>query len=164
MRLISRISGIKTTWLIGIAYMMLSLNSCNRGTLINESFDVPQPAWNYNDPICFDLWVKDTSFRYDVTLNLKHSNDFEWQNAFFLVTTVFPDMSTTIDTLECLLADQSGRWIGNRSGKYYRIGFLYKKGIRFPAPGEYRLEVRHAMRDDDLENIYSIGMKIHPTS
>lgn len=138
----------------------LAASSCQRSTLLNKTFDTPQPAWAYHEPVCFDLMVEDTTLPYDVTFSLKHTRNFEWMNAFFLITTVFPDMNTTIDTLECVLAMPDGRWLGSRLGKYRSLGFLYKQHIRFPMPGQYRFEVRHAMRNDSLQNINSVGMQI----
>lgn len=138
----------------------LATSSCQRSTLLNKTFDTPQPAWAYHEPVCFDLMVEDTTMPYDVTFSLKHTRNFEWMNAFFLITTVFPDMNTTIDTLECVLAMPDGRWLGSRLGKYRSLGFLYKQHIRFPMPGQYRFEVRHAMRNDSLQNINSVGLQI----
>ncbi len=138
----------------------LALTACQRDTVFNKTFDTPAPAWAFNDPVCFDLTVIDTLARYDLMFSLKHSENYEWMNAFFLITTVFPDMNTAIDTLECILATPDGRWLGGRFGKYRNLGFLYKQNIAFPQPGEYRFEVRHAMREDSLRNITAVGMKI----
>lgn len=134
--------------------------SCQRSTLLNKSYDTPQPTWAYHEPICFDLTVQDTTLPYDVMFTLKHTQDFAWMNSFFFITTVFPDMNTTIDTLECVLSTPDGKWLGSRLGKYRSIGFLYKQHIRFPIPGQYRFEVRHAMRNDSLQNISAVGLKI----
>lgn len=142
----------------------LWMASCRPKATLNESRPVPAPAWAFDDPIGFDAAVIDTSSRYDLTFSLKHTDDYPWMNAFFLITTVFPDMETRIDTLECILADPSGRWYGSRFGKYRSMGFLYKQGIRFPIPGEYHFEIRHAMRNDSLEDIVSVGLKIQASS
>ncbi len=140
--------------------LCLLASSCQRSTLLNKAYDTPQPAWAYHEPICFDLVVEDTTLPYDVTFSLKHTRHFAWRNSFFLITTVFPNMDTSIDTLECVLATPDGKWLGSRLGKYRSLGFLYKQHIRFPMPGQYRFEVRHAMRSDSLQNISSVGMKI----
>lgn len=134
--------------------------ACQRSTLLNKTYDTPQPAWAYHEPICFDLMVEDTTLPYDVTFSLTHTRNFAWMNSFFFITTIFPNMDTSIDTLECLLATPDGKWLGSRMGKYRSLGFLYKQHIRFPMPGQYRFEVRHAMRNDSLQHISSVGMKI----
>lgn len=140
---------------------MLGLAACNRGVILNKTCHAPQGAWSYKDPIVFECYVEDTTIEYDAIFSIKHRDDYRWSNAFFLITTVFPDMETRVDTLECLLANRSGKWIGHRYGKYHGIRFLYKQGIRFPQNGEYRFEVRHAMREDVYE-ILTVGMKISP--
>lgn len=153
---IKRLSASLTTGML----LCLAAVSCQRGTVINKTIDTPQPVWAYHEPVCFELMVEDTLTPYDVTFSLRHTRDFAWMNAFFLVNTIFPDMNTAVDTLECVLATADGRWLGSKFGKYRDIGFLYKQHIRFPMPGQYRFEVRHAMRDDSLKNISSVGLKI----
>ncbi|MDE6493224.1 MAG: gliding motility lipoprotein GldH [Bacteroidales bacterium] len=155
----SRLFGKSLFW-IGCIWGCLAITACQHDTVLNKTFDTPRPAWAFNDPVCFNLTVIDTLTRYDLTFSLKHSEDYAWMNAFFLITTVFPDMNTAIDTLECILATPDGKWIGSRLGKYRNLGFLYKQNIAFPQAGEYRFEVRHAMRNDTLREIEAVGMKI----
>lgn len=150
---------LRLVWLFG-GLLCLAAASCQRGTVLNKTIETPQPVWAYHEPVSFELMVEDTLSPYDVTFSLKHTRDFAWMNSFFLITTVFPDMNTAIDTLECVLATPDGKWLGSKFGRYRNIGFLYKQHIRFPMPGQYRFEVRHAMRDDSLRNISAVGMKI----
>ena len=135
---------------------------CQRGGLLNKSYDMPVQGWAYTEPVSFNAQVADTSLLYDLVFSVKHADNYRWQNAFFLITTIFPNMETSIDTLECVLATQEGEWIGRRFGKFRSIGFLYKQGIGFPQAGEYRFEIRHAMREDTLRGITAVGMKIFP--
>ncbi len=151
--------------LAGVLLVCFAAASCSSRSLLDETGETPLPAWDYDEPVCFGFFLDapDTALPCDLIFSLKHTGDFAWSNAFFLITTVFPDMNTSVDTLECLLAEPSGRWYGDRLGKYYSMSVLYKQGIRFPMPGEYRFMIQHAMREDALENITAVGLKILPT-
>lgn len=151
--------------LAGALCFCFAAASCGSRNLLDETGETPFPAWDFDEPVCFGFFLNDpdTALPCDLIFSLKHTGDFAWSNAFFLITTVFPDMNTSVDTLECLLAEPSGRWYGDRLGKYYSMSVLYKQGIRFPMPGEYRFVIQHAMRDDALKNISAVGLKISPT-
>ena len=138
------------------------LGACTRDTLLDKTYDLPRNGWVYTEAVSFDTQVSDTSTGYDWVLSIKHNDTYHWSNAYFLITTIFPDMETHIDTLECILATKDGKWIGSRFGKFHNIGFLYKQDIRFPQTGEYRFEIRQAMREDTLQGIVATGMKISP--
>lgn len=150
--------------LAGVLGLCLLAVSCGSKNLLDETGETPLPAWDYDEPVCFGFFLDapDTALPCDLIFSLKHTRDFAWSNAFFLITTVFPDMNTTVDTLECLLAEPSGRWYGSRLGKYHSMSVLYKQGIRFPMPGEYRFMIQHAMREDALRDITEVGLKVTP--
>lgn len=142
--------------------LVFCTTACKQGKLLDKTYEIPETGWAYTEPVFFETQVCDTSIGYDVVFSLKHKNNYGWSNAFFLITTVFPDMETRVDTLECILATQEGEWLGNKFGKFHTIGFLYKQGIHFPQAGEYRFEVQHAMREDTLQGIVACGMRISP--
>ncbi len=152
---------VNRTILLGSCiFFTFFFSSCRERTVLNGSRTLPAGGWAYTEPVFFETCITDTLSPYDFTFSLKHSEHYPWSNAFFLITTVFPDMETSIDTLECILATREGYWLGRKTGKTYSMGFLYKARLRFPQTGNYRFEIRHAMRDDTLHGILSTGMKI----
>ncbi|MEG1498337.1 MAG: gliding motility lipoprotein GldH [Bacteroidales bacterium] len=135
-------------------------SSCNRNVVINKMLNTPTPYWNYNDPLNFKVVITDTNSTYNCFLSISHTKDYPWMNTFFLITTTFPNMEIKTDTIECLVADYQGKWIGQGIGKYKNISYLFKRHIRFPIPGEYQFEIQQAMRIDTLSEIKRIGLKI----
>ena len=138
---------------------LLGTLSCRHETILNKTSHTPEGSWTYIDPVVFECHVEDTNLAYNAVFSLKHTKNYPWSNVFFLITTVFPDLETRIDTLECVLASRDGRWLGRKYGSYYSMDFLYKDGVRFPQTGTYRFEIRHAMRED-VHEIVQLGMKI----
>jgi len=66
----------------------------------------------------------------------------------------------SIDTIECLLADDSGKWLGKERGKMVDNRILFRRGIRFKLSGNYSFEFEQAMRDTDLNGIEDFGIRI----
>lgn len=64
------------------------------------------------------------------------------------------------DTIECTLADKSGKWLGKGSGRYRDNRILIRDDIRFPRKGEYTLRLNQAMREEVLEGISEAGVRL----
>ena len=64
------------------------------------------------------------------------------------------------DTIECILADNSGKWLGEGSGDIWDNQILFKKGVRFRKTGTYRFTLEQAMRVENLPLIMDVGMRI----
>jgi gliding motility-associated lipoprotein GldH len=93
-------------------------------------------------------------------VNVRNSAGYNYSNLFLFIKTIFPKGEQTIDTLECTLADPSGKWLGEGLGDIWDNQILFKKNIRFPQSGQYKFEVEQAMRIDPLTSIMDIGLRI----
>lgn len=142
-------------------YMMFS---CEQSALINSTQKVPAEGWNAELPLRFRIDVTDTMQKYNCFLSVRHTKEYAWMNIFFFIKTTFPDKKIAVDTLECVLADYTGKWTGKGIGKYLDNQFLFKQNIRFPEQGSYTIEIFQGMRTEDLKNIESIGLKIIPSN
>ena len=64
------------------------------------------------------------------------------------------------DTLNYILAEPNGAWLGKGFGETKEILFQYKLNYKFPANGDYSINVIQAMRNDNLPGIEDLGVKI----
>ena len=63
-------------------------------------------------------------------------------------------------TIECMLADDRGRWRGTGFGDLVDQRFMVESGVRFPLSGRYRLDVTHGMRQDPMPGLASVGLRL----
>ena len=70
----------------------------------------------------------------------------------------------TRDTIEFILADQTGRWLGKGWGNLKENDILLKSNLTFPLSGDYSFLVQHAMRKDTLHGISNIGLRIEKSN
>ena len=151
---------MKRASLFLLTLLLIGLSSCDDRVFFEENRSFENGVWNYQDPAIFIFDVEDTVSRNDFFINLRNGDAYPYMNAFLFVRMDFPNGRTSIDTLECFLADQSGRWLGSGLGDIYDNRFLYKQQKAFPISGQYRIEIRQAMRVDDLPEIYDVGLRI----
>ena len=120
--------------------------SCDRAMVYDEFTRIGNHSWKWEDPAVFDFEMNDTSSLYNILINLRHTTEYPLSNLYMFVHVAGPSGQQMTDTINFLLAEKSGRWIGKGVGHLREIGYLYKKNTMFPIPGEYRITLEQAMR------------------
>ncbi|MGY8988379.1 MAG: gliding motility lipoprotein GldH, partial [Flavobacteriales bacterium] len=89
-----------------------------------------------------------------------HTTDYEFQNLFLFIK------AEKTDTLELLLANKEGKWLGKGIGDVREVEAVYRKEKVFTKKGNFTFEIEQAMRYAALEkiqhlnNIKAIGLSI----
>jgi len=146
---------------IALCIGLLMLAGC-RQVMYQNSKQVPNNIWESGHNIAFEVTVEDTVGAYDFYIDLRNTSTYGYANIYMFVNTTFPSGRTARDTVECILADRSGRWLGSGTGHLVDNHILFKQNIRFPHTGLYRFEFEQGMRDTHLEGIADIGISIEP--
>ena len=137
----------------------LALVACGPDVIYER--DVPLPGtWTYADSVSFAYDIPDTSRAYDLQLSLKHTDAFATQNLYARFVTVYPDGRRQSEPVSLELADQAGRWLGDCSGAACELRIPLQDSTRFPLPGTYGLVVHQYMRDEALDGIDGVGLRI----
>ena len=147
--------------LLYIAFCLpLLLASCRHDIVSSDYRNLPEDGWAMTDTVPLSLLVPDTTQAYDITLILRHSDVYKYQNLWFFVTS--PDSLCPIlrDTVQACLADDRGRWLATRTGRYYSGFVNMQTDVRFPEPGNYTFLIVHGMRDSVIQGIADIGLEL----
>lgn len=136
------------------------LQSCGPEPMFDNTKKIPGSVWKEDDVVRFEVPVTDTSSLFRFFLNIRHSTDYRYANVFFFIHTTFPDGTLARDTVECIVADKSGKWLGRGITNIRDNQVMLRSGLRFPQAGTYVFEFRQAMREEELEGIKDIGLRI----
>lgn len=142
------------------ALLALAAMSCSRNTVIDESVSIPKAQWNSQNWAYFTADIQDTVSAYSFFLTLRHLENYKYCNLYIFLHTTMPNGAVTHDTVECTLAEPSGRWIGKGTGSMRNIDIPLNPNLLFPMRGQYRFEVEQAMWDTVLEGISDVGIRI----
>lgn len=134
--------------------------SCDPSRVYDSSIKIVNQSWNKDSVIHFQFNIEDTITLYKFYLNIRHNTDYHYSNIYFFMNGKFPNGNTTRDTIECILADRKGNWVGKGTGKIRDNRILLKEHLRFPSRGDYTFEIEQAMRDISLKGIEDIGIRI----
>lgn len=149
-----------TSKLFALAAFLFTLASCNNSTVYSDSADLPENGWKKDSAVTFNIPVKDTAADYRLMINVRNNNNYKYQNLWLFIQYQLPDKSIKKDTVECFLADNTGRWIGSGFGSLSEMNILYVPRMRFHQMGNYRYQIKQGMRDSVLTGLNDIGMEV----
>lgn len=148
------------TYFLFLTIIALTYVSCDSNRVYDKFKDIPDGKWNKIEPMKFDVQIDDTLSYHNVFVNVRNSGDYKFSNLYLFMNTIYPGGKISRDTIDCLLANEKGKWLGSGLGDLKDCQYLLKKGVRFHQPGVYTFELEQAMRIDELEGIKSVGIRI----
>ncbi|MCX6257797.1 MAG: gliding motility lipoprotein GldH [Bacteroidia bacterium] len=143
--------------------VVLVLFSCDSRRVYEEIKSIPGSSWNRNNILNFRVNVTDTVSVNNILIDIRNKSNYNFCNLFLFITIQSPDKKLVRDTIECNLADETGKWKGSGIGDIYNNKMLYKKNVKFPRAGVYTFNIEQAMRVENLEDISEVGIRIERT-
>ena len=140
--------------------MLIALGSCQLKTLFEETAAIPVDGWHQDSYISFSIPVEDTINQFEISLIIRNDARYEYSNLFLFINTTAPSGQGIGDTVEIRMADERGKWLGSGIGGKYTQEIPFKKQVKFPQIGSYTIELVQGMRDEELEFITDVGLRI----
>jgi len=139
---------------------LVFLLACGERALFDEARALPDDGWDFRDTMDFSFVITDTSGIYDVYLHVRNEMQYSYSNLWIFIGTTAPNGASQRDTLDLILADETGRWMGKGTRSINTMLIPYMRNIKFPYLGIYDMEIQHAMRDTVLFHLHDIGVRI----
>jgi gliding motility-associated lipoprotein GldH len=134
--------------------------SCDRQKVFEHFTAIQGSSWNSFDIIHFNVNITDTVTAHNVYISVRNTGQYQYSNLYLFVTTHSPNGSMVRDTVEVILADERGKWLGKGPASVYTLYHPYRQNIRFPLKGIYQFDIEQAMWIKDLKYISNIGLRI----
>lgn len=144
--------------------LLFLLSGCGKNAYFEKFSTVEQENWDMNDIKEFNFRIDDISTSYNMIFIVRNTTDYPYSNLFLFTNMHLPDHTNVGDTIECLVADKYGYWLGKGFGKIRENRFLIKDSFRFADTGNYVLTLEQAMRDTLLSGITDVGLRIEKLS
>lgn len=143
-----------------LPFILFFLSGCESGIIFDNTKSLEGDVWKSDQIIRFDVPLEDTVNIYKFYLNVRHTTSYRYANIFLFINSTFPDGAQARDTVECILADPSGKWMGKGISNIRDNQVLLRRGLRFTQKGLYIFEFEQAMREPELKGIMDIGLRI----
>ena len=138
----------------------LLIISCDPNRVYEDNTNIEKNKWLQQNSIEFQVDIKDTVSAHNIYVNIRNTGKYPMSNIFLFIKTSSPLGYSVIDTFNCILADEKGKWLGKGFGNIWNNRFLYKKNVKFPIPGTYTFRYEQAMRKEELLGIVDVGLRI----
>ena len=149
--------------LLSIVYCLLFvilLSSCDSRRVFEENKELPEYVWDVKNKISFDVNIDDTTSLHNLYVNVRQATHYPYANIFIFIVIKFPNGKMAKDTMECALADETGKWKGDGMGDIWDNQILWKPNVKFPIKGKYTFEYEQAMRMEQLPFVMDVGLRV----
>jgi len=143
-----------------ILIFLILFSACDKGVVFEKNVSIPDYKWNMNNIVNLETEIKDTTALYNIYINIRNASGYQFSNLFLFLNTTTPAGTMARDTVELILADEGGRWLGNGQGDIWDNRILFKKNFRFPQAGTYKFALQQAMRVNPLPEVADAGIRI----
>lgn len=155
---------MKTKLITISIFFLLVLSSCNRNIVFSEYKTFPELGWEAKNAAVFEMDITETQALNNVSLMIRHADEYPYRNLFLFVTTQYPDGKVLLDTMEVILSNQKGEWMGSGAGDIFDFKVPIKKNVRFALPGHYKFTFEQAMRVDPLPLVMDFGFEVEKSN
>tara|TARA_Y100000766_G_C18852097_1_gene578701 strand:- start:884 stop:1360 length:477 start_codon:yes stop_codon:yes gene_type:complete len=144
---------------ISLAFLIFKLSFLSNKTIYSDYYNIPNNQWLLKDTLIFNLPMEQQSInQYNIQLFGKINQDYLYSNLFLFVDLYSENKKIKRDTLSILMYDSFGKPVQKNIGntQFFNLNYL----PTFKINKNYKLKIVHGMRNDKLNGVESIGLKI----
>lgn len=155
---------MKNLFVLLLVVLSLHWSACSRPDGMYEK-DIPLPdqQWtgSFRPSFTFNISDKDTAYRYNVSIVIRHTDAYNYNNIWIRGSIRQPgDSAIRNERYDLQLANNEKGWLGSGMEDIYEQRVLIQQSTKFRLPGEYAFTLEQVMREDPLKHILNIGVRI----
>ncbi len=143
-----------------LLFLPFVLFSCDSKRVYELNTPINEGVWDVKKTVSFAAEITEIATLKNLYFNLRNDQTYKYSNLYVLSELTLPNGKIEKDTLEFILCDQSGKWLGNTSGGLVTHQILFQRKVQFPEPGIYNFNFSQVMRDDKLSGIKEVGLRV----
>ena len=145
-------------------FFLIFFVSCTQTPEYKKVHTFKNKIWEQEKEIDYTFNIKDTIKKYDITLFLRTTTDYKYNNLWVLLTTETPEgKKTEPEPIEIKIAHPDGVWIGKKTGSIVETNIYFKNRV-FPKKGEYKIKLKQATTKEEVGQVLDLGLFIQKKS
>jgi gliding motility-associated lipoprotein GldH len=131
--------------------------------VFEKDIALPRQEWesSFQPTFTFSISDKDTAWRYNVYIVLRHTDAYNYNNIWIRGTVRMPgDTAARSDRYDLSLADNEKGWLGSGMDDIYEERVQVQQSTKFDRPGTYFFRLEQIMREDPLNHVLNVGVRI----
>lgn len=153
---------MKFRHLIPAIFMVLTafLISCDDRKVFDDYHTLPDAEWAADSVQTYTFNVIRKTQNHNIWFNVRNDRSYPYSNIWLFVTIEPPKGEAVTDTIQLILAEPSGKWLGKGFSGVYNNRLIYRRNVYFPEPGQYSVKLKHGMRQAVISGITDIGIRV----
>lgn len=135
------------------------LTSCGDQPFYEKEFSFEGREWKQSVRPEFKVKVDDVSKPYNITLFVRTTTDYPYNNLWIYLKTTTPDGTSKREPFEIEISNPDGSWIGSKTGTIVETPIYFKERM-LPQKGLYTFELEQAITKSKVEEILDVGLRV----
>lgn len=136
------------------------LFSCSKNKVFEKFEKFSDNEWPMNKVVTFDVLIEDTSAFYDVSIPVRHIDNFPYDGLLVVMTIYTPTGEERSKKYKLQLRDDDGKFVGEGSGDIWDATVSVIKKTKFNKAGTYKFELVNDMPKTPTPCVMEIGLRI----
>ncbi|MFY7991610.1 MAG: gliding motility lipoprotein GldH [Fluviicola sp.] len=139
--------------------LALALGACSEQPVYTKSYTFNNNEWPQQVKPVFDVEIPDTTNFYTITIMLRTTTDYGYNNLWFFLHSKTPKGQIGKEPIEIKIAHPDGSWIGEKSGTVVetKVQFAHRK---FPQAGKYRFMFEQGITETVIKEVMDISYTV----
>ena len=142
-------------------FLVTLFSSCTTLDTFERNVSIPNHAWDSDFKPEIEFEIKDTATRYNIFVVIRHSDAYRYNNIWINIYMQFPGDTIRKQQLDIRLATDDRGWLGSGMDDIFEHRVLVTKEPQYlRTPGIYKFRLENIMREDPLEYIMNVGIRV----
>jgi gliding motility-associated lipoprotein GldH len=138
----------------------LFLIACSSIGVFEKNIAFKNQEWAAANKPSFSFHISDTMAAYHIYLVLRHTDAYSYNNIWLKLHRKGPDTSYT-QQIDLRLANNNQGWLGTGMDDVWEQRIALTQGTtQFRKSGDYEFTLEQVMRQDPLQHIMNIGLRV----
>lgn len=139
---------------------VIALYGCGEKPLFEKVYSFEDRVWTLDQKPEFSLEVTDTTALYDISLTLRTTTDYKFNNLWVFLKTTLPDGQSERLPFQIRISNEDGSWIGNKTGSVVETSLDFP-ARKLPVKGKYSFIVEQAVTQSQIDEVLDIGLRVN---
>lgn len=135
------------------------LFSCTTIDLYEKTIALPGQEWKSDNKPSFEFTIRDTTSLYQVYFIIRHTEKYNFNNIWINLYSQPPGDTLHKAPYELQLATNEKGWLASGMDDIYEHRIKLTRPVKLRA-GTFKLMLENIMRQDPLEHILNVGIRI----
>lgn len=150
---------LKISHSVLLVLLSIVLFSCGEQPLYEKVYSFNEREWSLDQKPEFKVEIQDTTAVYDISLTLRTTTDYKFNNLWIFLKTTIPDGQSERKPFQIRIANEDGSWVGTKTGSVVETSLDFP-ARKLPMKGEYTFTVEQAVTQSVIDEVLDIGLRV----